>query len=237
MSEVAATKHADGTHALDDVIWTTLAGRHRRFAVGDERARRFMADIAPFAAIADTSPASFDALRGLIEKHGPVSLATADEIALPAGFSVVRRTTLVQMVWQREAAPASAFEHVRLDGRDVPQMLALIAATQPGPFGPRTVELGDYLGVRRAGRLVAMAGERMKIDGYTEISAVCVDPAFRGQGLAIGLMRQLIAAIGARGEKPFLHVLASNHGAASIYRELGFAVRRALHLTVLGAPS
>lgn len=239
MAEVAATQRASGTPLLDDPVWAALAGRQSRFAVGNERVRRFSPDIAPFAGMADTSAASFDALRALIAAHGPVALASVDELALPAalpaGLCAVRHASLVQMVWQAEAAPAAAaFESVRLGAQDVADMLALAAATQPGPFGSRTVELGDYIGVRRAGKLVAMAGERMKIDGHTEISAVCVDPACRGEGLAAGLMRQLIAAICARGEKPFLHVLTSNHGAASIYRALGFAERRAMHLTVVG---
>jgi len=138
------------------------------------------------------------------------------------------------MIWQGETVPNSAEAFVRLTERDVPDMLTLAAATQPGPFGTRTIELGDYYGVRSEGKLVAMAGERMRLDGFTEISAVCVDPAFRGQGLAANLMKLLMAAISARGETPFLHVLTSNHGAISIYRTLGFVERREMHLTVLG---
>lgn len=229
----AATQDTSDTHALDDLIWTALTGRQSRFAVGDARVLRFSPEVAPFTAMADTSAASFDALRDLIGAHGPVALTTVGEVVPPAGFSVIRHAALLQMVWQREPDQSAALAHVRLETRDVPEMVALTAATQPGPFGPRTVELGDYLGVRKEGRLVAMAGERMKIGGYTEISAVCVDPAFRGQGLATGLMRRLIASICARGEKPFLHVLRSNEGAASIYRELGFVERRAMHLMVL----
>ncbi len=234
MSEVAATKNISGTHPLDDLTWNALIGRQRRFALGSERVVRFEAAVAPFAAMVDTSPASFDALRGLIKEHGPVALSTVEKIEVSAGFSVLRQDTLLQMVWQGEPDPATALEYVRLEAHDVPQMIALTAATEPGPFGPRTFELGDYLGVRREGKLAAMAGERMQIDGYTEISAVCVDPAFRGQGFATGLMRSLITAICARGEKPFLHVIASNHGAIAIYRAMGFVERRQLHLLVLG---
>lgn len=223
-----------GAHPLDDLAWNALTGRQRRFAVGNDRVLRFQSAVAPFAAMVDATPASFDALRELIAEHGPVALTTPDEVEVPAGFSVLRRAMLLQMTCRREPDPAAALEYVRLDARDVPDMVALTTATEPGPFGPRTVELGDYLGVRRDGKLAAMAGERMKIDGYTEISAVCVDPAFRGQGLATGLITLLIAAIRARGETPFLHVLTSNLGAASVYRALGFAGRRELHLTVLG---
>lgn len=205
-----------------------------RFALGDDRAVRFPAAIAPFAAVADPGSASFEALHGLIGAQGPVALVTADKVVPPAGFSAIRQTTLLQMIWQGKPDPANTWEHVRLAEGDVPEMIALTSATQPGPFGPRTIELGDYLGARREGKLAAMAGERMRLDGYTEISAVCVDAAFRGQGHAGGLMKLLIAAISARGETPFLHVLTSNHSAIKLYRTLGFVERREMHLTVLG---
>ncbi|HEY1609221.1 MAG TPA: GNAT family N-acetyltransferase [Paraburkholderia sp.] len=237
MSELAVTQTTTvtaGAHVLDDLTWTALAGRQSRFAVGNERVLRFSAPVAPFGAMIDTSPASFDALRDVIDEHGPVALTTGAEVVPPTGFTVVRQAKLLQMVWQREPDPAPTLDYIHLEARDVPEMLALTAATEPGPFGPRTVELGDYLGVRRGGKLIAMAGERMKIDGYTEISAVCVDAAFRGQGLAVGLMKLHIARLCARGETPFLHVLTSNRGAASIYEALGFVVRRELSLTVLG---
>ncbi|MGU7771774.1 GNAT family N-acetyltransferase [Burkholderia sp. MR1-5-21] len=233
MSEAAAMNDTSTDHPLDKVVWNALTSKQRRFALGDERALRFPAAIAPFAAMADASPASFEALRGLIDAQGPVALVTPAELVPPAGFSVTRRATLLQMTWQGTLDPASAWEHVRLAEGDVPEMVALTAAAQPGPFGPRTIELGDYLGVRSQGRLAAMAGERMRLDGYTEISAVCVDAAFRGQGHAAGLMRLLIAGIRARAETPFLHVLTSNHGAIALYRTLGFVERREMHLAVL----
>jgi predicted GNAT family acetyltransferase len=221
-------------HPLDNVIWNALTSKQRHFALGNEQVLRYPGAIAPFAAMADNSSASFDALRGLIQAEGPSALTTPVEVRVPAGFSVLRHTKLVQMIWGSEPGPTSTWEHDRLAERDVPDMLALTTATQPGPFGSRTFELGDYLGVKFDGKLVAMAGERMKLDGFTEISAVCVDPAFRGRGHAIGLMKLLIAAILARGETPFLHVLASNESAVAIYRKLGFVERRNMHLTVLG---
>lgn len=223
------------THALDDVVWNTLRTRQRHFALGDERALRYPSAVTAFGALADRSAASYDALRALIEAEGPVALVAAGEIVPPAGFSVVRRGTLVQMVRAgSDDGDGHELPHVTLGTEDVPEMLALTAATQPGPFGSRTVELGGYIGIRDEGRLVAMAGERMKLDGFTEISAVCVDESARGRGYAAGLMKQVIAKIRARGETPFLHVFTSNHAAITLYHALGFVERRALHLTVLG---
>ncbi|MEN2469614.1 GNAT family N-acetyltransferase [Burkholderia sp. GS2Y] len=234
MPDTTTGNATSGAHALDQVVWNALTSKQRRFALGNDRALRFPTAVAPFAALKGPSPASFDALRELIAAHGPAALVTPDEIRPPAGLSVIRRATLLQMVWQGTLEPASAPEHVTLAEADVPDMLALTTAAQPGPFGPRTFELGGYIGVRSEGRLAAMAGERMRLDGYTEISAVCVDAAFRRQGLAARLIRALIATIGARSETPFLHVLATNQVAIERYLALGFVVRREMSLLVLG---
>ncbi|HKT65746.1 MAG TPA: GNAT family N-acetyltransferase [Burkholderia sp.] len=234
MREAMTGQEASGAHPLDNAVWNALTGEQHRFALGDERARRFPPALAPFAGMADRSVAAFDALRALLDAHGPASLVTPDEIPTPAGFSVVWRATLHQMIWQGMLDDVNHLDVVPLTEADVPDMLELIAATEPGPFGPRTVEFGGYLGVRRQGRLVAMAGQRLKAGGHVEISAVCVDAAFRGQGLAAGLIRSLIATLRARGETPFLHVLSTNHVAIERYLALGFVMRRDMHLLVLG---
>jgi predicted GNAT family acetyltransferase len=117
-------------------------------------------------------------------------------------------------------------EAVALGLADVPEMLELTGRTKPGPFVPRTVELGGYLGIRRAGRLVAMAGERMRPPGFAEISAVCTDEAWRGHGYAARLTRAVAAGIAARGETPFLHAAADNDNAIRLYKSLGFVHRR-----------
>jgi predicted GNAT family acetyltransferase len=112
-------------------------------------------------------------------------------------------------------------------------MLELVAETDPGPFLTRTIELGDYLGIRSDGALVAMAGERFRLDGWTEISAVCTKPDHRGRGLASQLVGALVASIQARSQRPFLHVLSTNTGAIRLYEEIGFRVRQAATLSVL----
>ncbi|SIT45847.1 GCN5-related N-acetyltransferase [Paraburkholderia piptadeniae] len=233
MSEAEVKRKESGVHPLDDVVWNALVATHRRFALGDGGAIRYPTDVAPFAAMGGYSPESFAALRSLIEAQGPVALVTTDELVPPSGFSVTKRAVVLQMIWQGMLDRQDELQHVRLAVADVPEMLALITATEPGPFGPRTIELGSYFGIRTQDKLVAMAGERMRLDGFTEISAVCVDAAFRGRGYAAGLMRLLISAITARGETPFLHVFTSNRTAISLYRTLGFVDRREMHLTVL----
>jgi predicted GNAT family acetyltransferase len=222
-------------HPLDQVVLNALTSKQHHLAEGNNRAFRFPVAIGPFAAMIDQTPASYVSLSELIGQSGPLALVTPEPLALPAGLMVIRHAVLLQMVWQGEIDSSHAWQHVELTEGDVPEMLALAAAAQPGPFGPRTIELGHYLGVRQDGKLAAMAGERMRLDGYSEISAVCVDAGYRGQGHAVGLMKLLIAAICARQETPFLHVMADNQGAIRLYQNQGFRERRSMHLTVLDA--
>jgi ribosomal protein S18 acetylase RimI-like enzyme len=226
-------------HPLDKVIWRALTTVQESLAEGGERARRYPAAIAPFAATVDTEPPSFRSLLDLVGGDDQIALFTAEQVEPPSTFSVIRRDAVDQMVLQDAgdcvAQPEAAI--VALGVADVPEMLALTSVTQPGPFGPRTIELGHYIGIRRRGVLVAMAGERMRLDGFTEISAVCVEPTYRGQGFAVDLVRSLVSLIAARSEIPFLHVFSSNHAAIALYRKLGFTLRRRMHLAVLGRSS
>jgi predicted GNAT family acetyltransferase len=132
-----------------------------------------------------------------------------------------------------KAAPPPDFAIVDLTEADAPQMLALATQTRPGPFFSRTHQLGDFVGVKIDGRLMAMAGERMKSEGFTEVSGVCTDPDCRGRGYAGALMRVVANRILARGETPFLHSYAHNTGAIALYETLGFVLRREMTMTVL----
>jgi ribosomal protein S18 acetylase RimI-like enzyme len=222
-------------HPLDAVIWRALTSVQESLAEGDERARRYPAAIAPFAATVDTEPASFRSLLALVGGDDQIALFTTEEVQPPSAFSVVRRASVDQMALEDVGActaqPGAPI--VPLGLADGPEMRALANLTQPGPFGPRTIELGRYIGIRRQGTLVAMAGERMRLDGFTEISAVCVEPAYRGHGFAAELVRSLASSIAAQSEIPFLHVFSSNHAAIALYRKLGFTLRRRVHLAVL----
>jgi ribosomal protein S18 acetylase RimI-like enzyme len=231
------TDSNSAAHPLDDVIWRALTSRNRNVAEGDGLALRYPAAIAPFAAMIDLTTASFQSLGTLLPAGDRIALFTLEEVVPPSFFSVVQRDTVDQMVLDRIPAQAGTVPVVRLEARDVPDMLALVDATHPGPFGPRTIELGQYIGIRRDGILIAMAGERMRLDGFTEISGVCVHPSCRGQGLAAEIVSKLAEFIASRGEISFLHVFNSNRAAIDLYRKLGFVHRRQLHLVVLARAS
>jgi ribosomal protein S18 acetylase RimI-like enzyme len=214
---------------LDNPVWGALTGPHVRFAQRYGQAARYLADVAPFAAVADQrDPACWADLRQLVGT-GFAVLALIGVSQPPAGWRVTNRIEGVQLVAGADPTPAELdgkpLEARPLGHADVPEMLDLVARTQPGPFLRRTVELGGYLGVRRDGVLAAMAGERVHPAGWTEVSAVCTDPAYRGQGLAAGLVRLVMAGIRARGEIPILHAEATNTGAIRLYERLGFTLR------------
>ena len=140
---------------------------------------------------------------------------------------------MVDVNLRKTADPAA----LRLGPRDVPEILDLVARTQPGPFLPRTIELGSYLGFRHQGALVAMAGERLHPEGWTEISAVCTDPAFRGRGLAGRLVSAVGAGIAERGDRVLLHALATNLTAIGLYLSLGFRLRRLTEFYTVTVPA
>ena len=150
----------------------------------------------------------------------------------PTGWQALQTFDLVQMIGEQVTA-GDCPEAIPLGAGDVPEMIELVAQTEPGPFLSRTIELGDYLGIRSEGALVAMAGERFQLDGWTEISAVCTKPEYRGRGLASQLMGALIAGIQLRSQRVFLHVLSTNTGAIRLYEQLGFRVRQTATITVV----
>jgi ribosomal protein S18 acetylase RimI-like enzyme len=195
-------------------------------------ARRFASDVSPLAGLQNPSRQAFADLRTLVGPDDGVGLCTAEPIEVPSDWQVARTFTVEQMVCTELAGPAAGPQPA-LGPADVPEMLALTAATQPGPFLPGTIQMGRYYGVRTSdGRLIAMAGERLKLDAFTEISAVCTDPAFRGRGLAAAFVTFLVAQCLREGTIPFLHVKSDNV-AIALYEKIGFRIRRSVQLTVL----
>ena len=152
---------------------------------------------------------------------------------LPEGWTVVRKVDSAQMVWNTQTTPPAEHGFEGLTISNVDEMLGLVELTKPGPFGKRTPELGSYLGIREDGRLVAMAGERLKPYGYTEISGVCTHPDYRGRGYASSLVSILIRRIAKRNEVPFLHVRKENVDAIRVYEKLGFKIRRLINIVVV----
>lgn len=222
--------------ALDRPVWHALNGPQAGLAIASGAAVRIDPAYGPFAAARDEGDEARDALGALVD--GPADeiwLVEPDGWRAPRGLRVVRQAALLQMVFEGPAPELPEDERIELlDERDASSMRDLALATRPGPWSTRTHRYGQFYGVRREGRLLAMAGERMRpAAGLAEVSGVCTAPEARGEGLAKVLMRRVIAGFFARGDRPFLHTYADNTKAIAIYHALGFRARREMVLTVL----
>ena len=222
-----------GTHPLDHPIWSALTTTQQHLAEGGALARRYPPEITPFADMADMSGDGFAALGDLMSGPEIAVLFTPEIVTPPAGFDVLLAKPAEQMIGTPVEAGISGVEPVTLGAADVAEMMALTELTKPGPFSARTHELGTFLGIRVGGKLVAMAGERMKPANYTEMTAICVHPDHRGRGYAQVLLSAVARQILARGEVPFLHLFTDNSAAISLYQRQGMAIRRRLQVTVL----
>ena len=224
-------------HALDNVIWQALTTRQAEFAEVVGHARRFVPEVTSLTGFLQPNAEGYTSLAGLVGSGGTAAVFLDEPYREREGWKAVGGAPLLEMVCDNGAAhanPARSLPEIsELGPQDSPDMVKLAALTKPGPFGRRTHELGTYLGIRSDGKLVAMAGERLKVPGYTEVSAVCTHPEHTGQGYAQGLMMELMRRIRSRGETPFLHVREDNVRAVQIYERLGFRVRVLLHYVLL----
>jgi predicted GNAT family acetyltransferase len=220
-------------HVLDRPVWESLASRHASLSIGGALAKRYRRDVNLFASARDDSPAALGALAALVEPGEHVYVLQVPEIAVPHALHAAKTALGVQMVATRPIDAEAADGIVTLGDADAPEMLALARLTQPGPFLARTHVMGTFRGVRIDGRLAAMAGERMRMPGHTELSGVCTHPDFRGRGFARRLSAIVCAGIAARGETPFLHAWKNNHPAITLYEQLGFRLRAEVNVAVL----
>jgi GNAT superfamily N-acetyltransferase len=214
------------THLLDNIVWHTLVGPHAKYAAGTQAARRYARGFSPIVGFATPEQPDLPALARYCEP-GEHFYCDGWSGRAPAGWRIDAETTMFKMLWDGEAPAADAApEAVPLGPQHAAQALELATLTRPGPFGPRTIELGEYFGCFDGDRLVAMAGERMFAGSLREISGVCTHPDSQGRGFARRLMLKLIRRQMQREESPFLHVMRDNVGARQLYERMGFRNHR-----------
>jgi len=215
------------SHVLDNPVWFALVGPQADFAHGRGLARHFYRDMAPFSAVEEATTAAYADLASDLPSNTEARLFRPSDEALPPGWLAIDAFPMLQMVPKHDRPIAEDYAVPDdLTEADVLAMRELVDVAKPGPFGPRTHRLGRFVGYRENGRLVAMAGERLRLPSYVELSAICTHPVARGRGLAGKLMRCLMNRAIVRGESPFLHVRLENREAVSLYHRLGFTVRR-----------
>ncbi|TFF24923.1 GNAT family N-acetyltransferase [Jiella endophytica] len=220
---------------LDRPIWRALTTRHRHLAVGGEMARRYPPDVSAFTATPDDGEAAMSALADLAQPGTTMLFLQADPILLPPRLVTTKTAEGVQMVAER---PFAAFEDTRvapLGPEDAEAMLELAELTRPGPFSLKAQSFGAFWGVKSEGRLIAMAGERLKVPGMTELSGLCTHPDVQGRGLGTLMFTYVAGRISARGEGIFLHAYAWNERAIRLYETLGFRLRTPMHIAFVEA--
>jgi ribosomal protein S18 acetylase RimI-like enzyme len=218
---------------LDNPVWTALTTSQADWAQKSSLARRFPAEIGPLAGFETPTREAYESLGELFPPGGIAAICLDEPPELPATWILHEIAPMLQMIYTDCKLPPPASDFVTLTAADAPEMLALATLTKPGPFAIRTHELGDFIGIKRSGKLAAMAGERLRAPGYTEVSAVCTDPDHIGHGYATGLMVEIMRRILARGETPFLHVRSQNQRAIELYHRLGYVDRHLFQLTIL----
>jgi ribosomal protein S18 acetylase RimI-like enzyme len=209
-------------HLLDNITWNALTGTQAPYAAGKGDVRRYAPGFSPLAGLADPTRPDFATLAQICEP-GEHLYCFGWSGAAPDGWQIVAEVRLLKMIWHAEIpATDEAPDAILLGPQHAAQVLELVALTRPGPFGPRTMELGDYFGYFDDERLIAMAGERLQAGTLREVSGVCTHPDFRGRGRARRLMLKLIRREMQRGETPFLHVMSENVNARRLYEQMGF---------------
>ncbi|TBD37835.1 GNAT family N-acetyltransferase [Rhizobium ruizarguesonis] len=220
-------------HILDRPIWSALETAHADLAEGGKSARRYPVSIVPFAASADDTPESLDALENLPSQAESMILVESGPIAIPPGLAIVTEASLVQMVAERPHERLSDTRIQPLTEADAADMLVLATLTKPGPFTLRAQSLGSFWGIKSEGRLVAMAGQRMRQTGFIELSGLCTHPDFQGRGLGTLLFRFVAGEIASSGDTAYLHAYAANTSAISLYKTHGFALRSEMNMRVV----
>jgi ribosomal protein S18 acetylase RimI-like enzyme len=219
---------------LDDIFWLALSGPQARFAAGAGAARRYAPGFSPILGFEDREQPDFAALEPFCTPGERFYVDTWSGPA-PPGWEIVLEKKMRRMVWTGGLPDEDPTLEARpLRAAQAPQAVALATLTNPGPFGLRTIELGEYFGVFEGGELVAMAGERLHAGPYREVSGVCTHPSQQGRGLARRLSLKIVRLQMQRGQLPFLHVISSNTSAHALYEKLGFRDYRETTVRVVG---
>ena len=218
---------------LDNPAWEALSSRQKHFNCGSDTLKYFPPEVAPFIAMKNWDENDLQGLVKNIPTGRPFSFIAAKKKILPPEFRIIFTTPLYQMYCPVLKSFTKAGVAIRsLNTNDVPQMLTLTAKTKPGPFYERTIEFGNYIGIFNGDELIAMAGERLKANGYTEVSAICTSPDHLGKGYASYLLSKASERIITEGNVPFLHVRADNDRAIEVYKKMGFEIRTKIDFAI-----
>jgi predicted GNAT family acetyltransferase len=222
------------THILDNPIWNALHTSNHYLYNGNATAVYMKRDVGFFAGLKNNTVENLHSLYELLREKSLAVLFTPEPLPVIDSWTIKMDKPLLQLLYQGHSISAASTHTITpLNDSHIPEMLALTKLTNPGPFLSRSIDFGNYFGVIENGKLIAMTGQRLRPDPYTEVSAVCTHPDHLGKGYARTLVINQINYILNAGRLPFLHVFPDNTGALRLYEKLGFAVRKTMRVTVL----
>jgi ribosomal protein S18 acetylase RimI-like enzyme len=216
-------------HLLFNPVFNALRTTDAHFNIGDEHITFFDEEMSPFAGFADDHTNGFVQLHDLLPTGRKILYAKPTPVPQPAGWQVQHEIEGLQFVYEGTNIKGDFSNVIALNETHVPEMIELTRLTKPGPFGKRTIDFGSYHGIFVDGKLAAMTGQRLHIDDYTELSAVCTHPLHLGKGYATVLLQHQLQIILEHNQKPFLHVRADNNRAIAVYERLGLTVSRSMY--------
>jgi predicted GNAT family acetyltransferase len=222
------------SHVLDNAIWEALSTHQQYLNAGTDQLKYFPKEVSPLFALQNWDQADHDTLAKELPADRSFFVLIAREIEIPDTMHIQFTLPLYQMVATKTISSEHNHHAIiqKLSDKDVPQMLELTAKTKPGPFGTHTIEFGNYYGIFEGDHLVSMAGQRLQTNDFTEVSAICTDPAHLGKGYAAALTQQVCSCIYETGKTPFLHVRQDNVGAIKLYQKLGFEIRADIYFAI-----
>ena len=221
-------------HLLHNPVYNALLSGDRHLSFGNDNVKYFDEQVSPFAGFEESYENGFSELNDILPPGRKILYATPDVIANLSGWQLTHEIKGLQFVYEEGIEIKTEFSDIfPLDESHVEQMMRLAKLTKPGPFGARTIDFGNYFGIFDKEKLVAMTGQRLHVQNFTEISAVCTHPEYLGKGYANNLLQHQLHLILQRDQKPFLHVREDNQRAIALYQRLGFKISRPMNFYFL----
>lgn len=209
---------------LDNPVWNSLSESHQKFALEYNGTKFYNPDYCPFGGYLEleNTPESADKYASLCGNF----FIVGEKPKILDTLKIAKELICLQMIVREKVQITFDNEIIKLTEEHKEELFELVNLVQPGYFKANTFLLGNYYGIFSNKKLVSIAGERMKMNNFTEVSAIITHPDHTGKGYAKQLTSHVVNNIFDEGKIPFLHVVETNLGAIKLYEKLGFVTRR-----------